>query len=64
MATAKKVDLDELRDLGVKLTMSLAIKAKCHDCMNWTIGEVHRCTVVTCPLWLYRPKSRVKSVGM
>ena len=45
-------------------SLRAAINAKCHDCMNWQIKEVHRCEVATCPLWPYRPQSTVKKRGV
>jgi len=32
-----------------------AINSKCLDCMCWEAAEIKRCTVVTCPLFKYRP---------
>lgn len=32
-----------------------AIKAKCLDCCAQQRREVAECTVLACPLWLYRP---------
>jgi len=43
-------------------SLRAAVNAKCQGCMNWQIKEVHRCEAVTCPLWLYRPKTTVKNV--
>ena len=41
-------------------SLRAAVNAKCQDCMNWQIKEVHRCDVVICPLWPYRPVSRIR----
>ena len=35
--------------------MRAAINSKCLDCICWQQAEVKRCTVVTCPLYTYRP---------
>lgn len=40
---------------------TLAIKAKCLDCCNWSISEVKRCSIEDCPLWPYRPKKKKKA---
>jgi len=45
-------------------SLRAAINAKCYDCMNWQIKDVHRCEFATCPLWPYRPKSTVKNRGV
>lgn len=36
-------------------SLRAAITAKCQDCMCWQYAEVKRCTVITCPLYPYRP---------
>ena len=36
-------------------SLRAAIDSKCLDCMCWQQAEVKKCTVVTCPLFLYRP---------
>ena len=41
-------------------SLRAAIKAKCLDCVCWEKNEVKKCTVVTCPLWLYRPYGKDK----
>jgi hypothetical protein len=38
-----------------KSSMRAAVNAKCADCTNWQNVEIRECTVVTCPLWQYRP---------
>lgn len=37
-----------------RLTRGKAIKAKCLDCCCGQYTEVKKCTVTTCPLWIYR----------
>lgn len=34
---------------------ALAIKAKCLDCSSYQKKEITNCTVVTCPLYNFRP---------
>lgn len=36
-------------------SMKSAVSAKCRDCVNWQNTEVKECSIVTCPLWQYRP---------
>ena len=43
---------------ATKSSMRAAVEAKCADCTNWQNTEVRECTVVTCPLWQYRPRFR------
>jgi hypothetical protein len=45
------------------MSMRAAINAKCKDCIydkcapgNWR-QQVEACTISTCSLWVYRPKS-------
>lgn len=50
-----------------KKSMRAAVNAKCQDCMNWQQSEIRHCSVITCPLWQYRPnqdkeKGREKTV--
>ena len=37
-----------------RLTRAKAIKAKCVDCCGGQVYEVKKCTITTCPLWIYR----------
>lgn len=37
-----------------RLTRSKAIRAKCIDCCCGQVPEVRKCTLTTCPLWIYR----------
>jgi hypothetical protein len=46
-----------------RLTRGEAIKAKCLDCCCGQYIEVKKCTVTTCPLWIYRLGSEVASDG-
>jgi hypothetical protein len=39
-------------------SMKAAIRAKCHDCMNWQNAEIRDCPIVHCPLYLYRPGAK------
>jgi len=39
-------------------SMKAAIHAKCLDCCCWQNTEVRECTIVTCPLYLYRPLAK------
>lgn len=48
------------------MTRQQAINAKCRDCIydagapgNWR-QQVTACTILTCSLWEYRPKSKPK----
>jgi hypothetical protein len=36
-----------------------AVHAFCLECCGWQISEVFRCTDGGCPLYLYRPASRI-----
>jgi hypothetical protein len=36
-------------------SMRKAVNAKCADCTCWQNTEIRECTVITCPLWQYRP---------
>jgi len=36
-------------------SMKKAIKMKCLDCCCWVVKEVKLCSVITCPLYAYRP---------
>ncbi|NQT02771.1 MAG: hypothetical protein HQ580_12155 [Planctomycetes bacterium] len=36
-------------------SMKAAVTAKCQDCMNWNNAEIGECSIVTCPLFQYRP---------
>ena len=38
-----------------KSSMRQAVNAKCADCCCWQNVEIRECTVVTCPLYQYRP---------
>jgi len=38
-----------------KKSMRAAVNSKCLDCMNYQSREIKICSVVTCPLWSYRP---------
>lgn len=35
--------------------LSQAVKAKCLNCSCWQPSEITNCTVLTCPLWEFRP---------
>ena len=37
-----------------RLTRGKAIRAKCLDCCCGNSAEVRKCTITTCPLWIYR----------
>jgi len=39
-----------------------AIAAKCLDCMYWQRSRIAECPIVCCPLWLYRPFTREKTL--
>ena len=39
-----------------------AMHAQCLECCGWQIKEVFLCTDVGCPLYPYRPKSRISQV--
>jgi len=39
-------------------SMKAAVAAKCEDCMAFEQPEVRRCTIVHCPLFLYRPGAK------
>lgn len=36
-----------------------AMRAFCAECCGWQINEVYLCTDLGCPLYPYRPRSRV-----
>jgi len=40
-----------------------AMHAFCLECCGWVIKEVHLCTDLRCPLYPYRPRSRVSPVA-
>jgi len=40
-----------------------AMHAQCLECCGWQIKEVFLCTDLSCPLYPYRPKSRVSQVA-
>jgi len=42
---------------ATKSSMRQAVNAKCADCTNWQNVEIRECTVITCPLYQYRPRS-------
>lgn len=56
--TAAQVELRPVAD---------AIRAKCIDCCNGSVGEVRKCTAVKCPLWPMRmgvfPRALRKAVS-
>ena len=37
----------------------VAIAAKCQDCMCWQNTEIRECSIVTCPLYQYRPNTKM-----
>ena len=37
-----------------------AIKTFCYECVGWIREDALNCTMVTCPLYEVRPKSRIK----
>jgi hypothetical protein len=50
------------------MSMRAAINAKCKDCIyddcapgNWR-QQVAACTISTCSLWPYRPKSKPRAI--
>lgn len=43
---------------ATKSSIRAAVNAKCADCCCWQNVEITACTVVTCPLWQYRPLSK------
>lgn len=38
-----------------------AVRAFCCMCVGWKRVEVDRCSVVSCPLYPYRPKTRLRA---
>jgi hypothetical protein len=40
-----------------------AMHAQCLECCGWQVKEVFLCTDLGCPLYPYRPKSRVSPVA-
>ena len=40
-----------------------AMHAFCNECCGWQIKEVFLCTDLGCPLYSYRPRSRVSQEG-
>jgi hypothetical protein len=52
------------------MSMRAAINAKCKDCIyddcapgNWR-QQVAACTISTCSLWPYRPKSKPRATAL
>lgn len=43
-----------------RLTRGKAIRAKCLDCCCGNSAEVRRCSITTCPLWIYRMGNEIK----
>lgn len=37
-----------------KVDVNKLIRAKCLECTNYQLAEVHHCTVKVCPLWKHR----------
>ena len=37
------------------LTRATALKFYCLDCVGGLTGEVKKCELTTCPLWVFRP---------
>ena len=48
---------------GERVTRAKAIRLKCLDCCCQQQAEVRRCTLKTCPLWIYRMGSEEKAEG-
>ena len=44
-----------LRVFAKQASKAEAIKAKCLDCGDLTVGGARHCTATGCPLWNYRP---------
>lgn len=44
-----------VKALSGAATKREAIRAKCLDCSGYSTKEVEECTVITCPLYEYRP---------
>ena len=59
-----EISRSEFDEAGVALPRAMdAIRSKCIDCCGGVLGEVRKCTAVTCALWTMRlghyPRARL-----